>query len=105
MHHDFFIYSSVDGCLGCFHVLTILSSTAMNTGVCVLFGFLRYMPSSKESGGEESACSAGDLSSIPGSGESPVEGNGYPLQYSYLGNSIDRRTWRATVDGVTKGQT
>jgi len=35
------------------------------------------------SDGKESACNAGDLGSIPGSGRSPGEGNGYPLQYSY----------------------
>ena len=39
---------------------------------------------------------------IPGSGRSPGEGNGNPLQYSCLGNSMDRGTWRATVHGVTK---
>ena len=39
---------------------------------------------------KESACSAGDLDSIPGSGRSPGEGNGYPLQYFYLENSMDR---------------
>ena len=40
--------------------------------------------------GKESACKAGDLDSIPGSGRSPGEGNGYPLQYSCLKNSMDR---------------
>ena len=40
--------------------------------------------------------------SIPGSGRSPGEGNGNPLQYSYLGNPMDRKTWRATVRGVEK---
>ena len=39
---------------------------------------------------KESACNAGDLGSIPGSGRSPGEGNGYPLQYSFLDNSMDR---------------
>ena len=53
----------------------------------------------------ESACNAGDLCSIPGSGRSPGEGNGNPLQYSCLENSIDRGTWQATVHGVTKSQT
>ena len=38
------------------------------------------------SGGEESACNEGDLGLIPGLGRSPGEGNGYPLQYSYLEN-------------------
>ena len=42
------------------------------------------------SDGKESACSAGDLGSIPGSGRSPGEGNGYPLQYSCLENPMDR---------------
>ena len=42
------------------------------------------------SGGKESACSAGDPGSIPGLGRSPGEGNGYPLQYSCLDNSMDR---------------
>ena len=42
---------------------------------------------------------ARDLSSIPGSGRSSTEGNGNPLQYSCLGNSMDRGVWRATVHG------
>jgi len=41
------------------------------------------------SAGKESAYSAGDLASIPGLGRSPGEGNGYPLQYSGLENSVD----------------
>ena len=42
------------------------------------------------SAGKESACHAGDPGSIPGWGNSPGKGNGYPLQYSYLGNPMDR---------------
>ena len=42
---------------------------------------------------------------IPGSGRSPGEGNGNPLQYSCLGNPMDRAAWWATVHGVTKSQT
>ena len=45
---------------------------------------------------------AGDLGSIPGSGRSPGERNGSSLQYSCLGNLMDRGTWQATVYGVTK---
>ena len=45
---------------------------------------------------------AGDTGSIPGSGKSPGEGNGNPLQYSCLGNLMDRGTWWATVHGVAK---
>ena len=53
------------------------------------------------SDGKESACNAGDPGSIPGSGRSFGEGNGNPLQYSCLENSMDRRAWLATVHGVT----
>ena len=59
-------------------------------------------------GGSEvkaSACNAGDLGSIPGSGRSPGEGNGNPLQYSCLENPMDGGAWWATVHGVTKSQT
>ena len=54
------------------------------------------------SDGKESACNAGDLGLIPGFGRSLGEGNGYPLQYFYLENPMDRGGWRATVHGVTK---
>ena len=57
------------------------------------------------SDGKESACNAGDLGSIPRLGRSPGEGNGYPLQYSCLENSMDRRAGPDTVRGVTKNQT
>ena len=57
------------------------------------------------SDGKESACNAGDLGSVPGSGISPEEGNGYPLQYSCLENSMDRGVWWATVYGGTKSWT
>ena len=46
-----------------------------------------------------------NASSIPGSGGSPGVGNGSPLQYSCLENSIDRGAWQATVHGATKSQT
>ena len=46
--------------------------------------------------------SAGDMGSIPGSGRSPAEGNGNPLQYSCLENPMDRGAWRATVQGFAK---
>ena len=62
--------------------------------------------SSKHSGlpwrlyGKGSASNAGDRGSIPGAGRSPGEGNGNPLQYSCLGNPMDRGAWRATVHGI-----
>ena len=52
-----------------------------------------------------SACNAGDLGSIPGSGRSPGEGNGNPPQYSCLENSMDGGAWWATVHGIAKSQT
>ena len=64
-----------------------------------------YMGFPGGSDGKESACSVGDLGSIPGSGRSPEEGNGYPLQYSCLENSLDRGPWRATVHVVAKSWT
>ena len=56
-------------------------------------------------GGSDSKVSvynAGDPGLIPGSGRSPGEGNGTPLQYYCLENPVDREAWQATVHGVTK---
>ena len=66
------------------------------TAVQVLEGF----PGGSD--GKESACNAGDLGLIPGSGRSPEERNGNPLQYSCLENPMDRGAWRFTVHGVAK---
>ena len=57
------------------------------------------------SDGKGSAYNAGDPGSIPGSGRSPGEGNGNPLQYSSLENPMDGGAWLATVHGVAKSQT
>ena len=54
---------------------------------------------------QETTCSRGDQSSIPGSERSPGEGNGNPLQYSCLENSMDRGAWWAAVHGVMKSRT
>ena len=54
------------------------------------------------SNSKESACNMGDPGSIPGSGRSPGEGNGYPLQHSCLENSMDSGTWWAPVLGGHK---
>jgi len=54
---------------------------------------------------KESACNIGDMGLILVSGRSPEEGNGNPLQYSCLENSMDRGAWWATVRGVTKSWT
>ena len=54
---------------------------------------------------KESVCNVRDLGSISGLGRSCGEGNSYPLQYSGLENSMDRRAWQATVHGVAKSRT
>ena len=54
---------------------------------------------------KNSLANTGDVGSIPGWGRSLGRGNGTPLQYSCLGNPMDRGAWRATVYGVTKSQT
>ena len=70
-------------------------------GLCTTFGFPHG------SAGKESACNSGDTGDIClmlGSGRSPGGGNGNSLQYSCLGNSMDRGAWRATVHKVAKSQ-
>ena len=54
------------------------------------------------SDGKDSDCNVGDLDLIPVSERFPGEGNGNPLQYSCLDNSMDRGIWQATVHGVTR---
>ena len=52
--------------------------------------------------GKNLSANVGDSGLIPGSGRPPGEGNGNPLQYSCLGNPVDRGAWRAIVHGVAK---
>ena len=54
---------------------------------------------------KKSAYNIGDPGLIPGSGRSPGEGNGNPLQYTCLENPMDSRAWLATVHGVAKNRT
>ena len=65
--------------------------------------YLLGFPGSSD--GKESACKAGDLGSIPGLGRSLREGNGNPLQYSFLENSVERGAWWAIVNGAAKSRT
>ena len=60
-------------------------------------------PSGSE--GKEFACNARDPGLIPALGRSPGEGNGNPLQYSYLGNFMDRGAWQAPIHGIAKSWT
>ena len=72
---------------------------------CVIIHLSIYAGFSGGSVVKNPPASAGDVGSIPGSGRSPGEENGNLLQYSYLGNLMDRGTWWATVHGVTRSQT
>ena len=65
----------------------------------------KYTKFTGDSDGTESACNEGDLGLIPRLGRSPGEGNGNPLQYSWLENSMDTGAQQATVHGATKSQT
>ena len=69
MYHIFFIYLSVYRHFDCFHVLAVVNSAAVNTGVHVSFGIMIF------------------------SGHMPGEGNGTPLQYSCLENPMDGGAW------------
>ena len=80
------------------------SSAALSPIVSVGF-YLSFQSLWGSPGGSEvkaSACNVEDLGLIPGSGRSPGEGDGYPLQYSCMENSMDRETWQATIHGVAR---
>ena len=70
--------------------------------VCLFLPVLIFMSFPGSSDGKASTCNAGDPGSIPGSGRSSEKGNGNPLQYSCLENSMDREAWQTTVHGVAK---
>ena len=79
----------------------LVPMSARQLCVCISIA-TRQMGFPGGSGGEASASSAGDPGLIPGSGRSPGEGNGDPLQYSCLENPMDGGAWWATVHGVAK---
>ena len=86
MYHNLFIHSSVDGHLGCFHVLAVVNSAPVNTGVYMSFSIMissEYMLSSGIVG-------------------SYGEGSGNPLQCSCLENPRDGGTWGAAIYGVAQ---
>ena len=76
-----------------------VQSLPKKDSLCLDYGF----PGGSDS--KASACMAGDLGSIPGSGRCPGEGNGNPLQYSCLENPMDGGVWWVTVHGAAKSRT
>ena len=77
----------------------------MGSGSFMFFVLVLDLGFPGDSDGKESACSAGDMGLIPGSGRSPGGRNGSSLQYSCLEHSMDRGLWSATVQGVSKSWT
>ena len=74
----------------------------MNDFTNIVKSLTSILSSPDGSEGKASACNVGDLGSISGSGRSPGEGNGNPLQYSCLENPMDGGTWWAIVHEVRK---
>ena len=87
------------------NTLEFISNGKVNVYHSFLLSSILCMCFPGGSDGKESACNVGDPGLIPGSGRSPGERNGYPLQNSSLENAMDRGAWWTTVHGVTKSQT
>ena len=79
-------------------MLSLADNSTLDGFLCLLLGFPWWLRC------KESTCYAEEPGLIPESGRSPGEGNGNPLQYSCLENSMDRGVWQATVFGVPKSQ-
>ena len=92
-----------------FHLTSLCATTIFfaETQKLKFYLFLSSLPgiSPGVSDGKETACKAEDVGLIPGLGRFPGEGNGNPLQYSCLENSMNRRAWWATVYEITKSRT
>ena len=95
------IFSPVCSFAFCFLIILTESSLFKNRAT-ILRSLQRRIGFPGGSDSKESACNSGDAGSIPGSGRSPGEGNGNPLQCPCLENPMDRRAWWATVHGVAK---
>ena len=82
-----------------------LSTNSFTCSLIQLPKLIIFMGFPSGSDCKESTCNAGDSGSIPRSGRTSGEGNGYPLQYSCMGNPMDKGAWQATIHGVKKSQT
>ena len=91
-----------------FHSPFLLGDSAQILSVHILLCFIQLLGFPDDTGVKNLLANVGDArdaGSILGSGISPGEGNGNPLKYSCLENSMDRGAWQATVYGVTKSRT
>ena len=86
-------------------IYSYVSLESLYISPSISLGFSSSMASLVAYTVKASVCNAGDLGSISGSERSPGEGNGNPLQYSCLENSMDGGAWWATVLGVAKSRT
>ena len=86
-------------------LLSFVGSNLLGVPRRYLWGSFTWLGILGGSDGKESACNAGDPASILGSGGFTREGNGNPLQYSCLENSMDRGAWQTTIHGVAKSWT
>ena len=82
------------------HTTTMLISIFITSCRLLYWGWWEHFP--RGTVAKNLPANAGYMGSIPGSGKSSGEGNGNPLQYSCLGNPMDREAWWAVVHGVTK---
>ena len=100
------LHPAVSGCL--ISMSVVYKSTAFAADHPTLPFLLSSLQPAESNSMKSSICFAvfsSDLGLIPGSGRSPGEGNGNPLQYSCLENPMEGGTWWATVHGVTKSRT
>ena len=88
-----------------FTVLIFVSITLYNNNICFEKYLLCGMGLPNQLSGKESTCQAGNACLITEFGLSPEEENGNSLQYSCLGNPMDRGAWWSTVHGVAKSRT
>ena len=102
MHHYFSFFKLINYFWLCwvFTVAQAFSSSGKQGFIVVLLNAVTSPLCSSVS--KASACNAGDLGSISGSGRSPGEGNGNPCHYSCLENPMNRGAWQATVHGVSR---
>ena len=98
-------YKPLNGHIVHILLLLILLQTSVQLDQCTETVRLSLGQFPGGSDGKGSACNAGDPGLIPESGKSPGEGNGNPLEYPGLENSVDRGAWQATVHEVAKSQT